>query len=137
MDWTAGGAQFHSPTFYAFLSNLYHNADKDDMIATVDHIHKRLIRYQLAFSDKLLMPNTCVPPIHTTALDTPDWWAAFKRTIMEIRADVGEHGLDSGHADRSDQAQEARFRSASTAARSGLTAAMRTAQLNFNVAVKN
>eukprot|EP00965_Chrysotila_dentata_P040558 1345254-Pleurochrysis_carterae.AAC.1 len=41
------------------------------------------------------MPNTCVPPIRTTALGTPDWWAAFKRTIMEIRADVGEHGLAS------------------------------------------
>eukprot|EP00959_Pyramimonas_sp_CCMP1952_P046988 981039-Pyramimonas_sp.AAC.1 len=41
------------------------------------------------------MPNTCVPPIHTTALGTPDWWAAFKRTVMEIRADVGEHGLDT------------------------------------------
>eukprot|EP00965_Chrysotila_dentata_P159070 5254821-Pleurochrysis_carterae.AAC.1 len=41
------------------------------------------------------MPNTRVPPIHTTALGTPDWWAAFKLTIMEIRADVAEHGLDS------------------------------------------
>eukprot|EP00965_Chrysotila_dentata_P143361 4736845-Pleurochrysis_carterae.AAC.1 len=62
------------------------------------------------------MPNTCVPPIHTTALgNAPDWWAAFKRTIMEIRADVGKHG---GHAGRSDQAYEARLRSASAAARS-------------------
>eukprot|EP00965_Chrysotila_dentata_P051649 1714531-Pleurochrysis_carterae.AAC.1 len=41
------------------------------------------------------MPNTCVPPIHTTTLGTPDWWAAFKRTIMEIRADVGEYDLDT------------------------------------------
>eukprot|EP00965_Chrysotila_dentata_P098436 3253514-Pleurochrysis_carterae.AAC.1 len=41
------------------------------------------------------MPNTCVPPIHTTAPGTPDWWAAFKITIMEICVDVGEHGLDS------------------------------------------
>eukprot|EP00965_Chrysotila_dentata_P139595 4615245-Pleurochrysis_carterae.AAC.1 len=41
------------------------------------------------------MPNTCVPPIYTTAPGTPDWWAAFKRTIKEICADVGEHGLDS------------------------------------------
>eukprot|EP00965_Chrysotila_dentata_P111821 3698134-Pleurochrysis_carterae.AAC.1 len=41
------------------------------------------------------MPNTCVPPIHTTALGTPDWWAAFKRIIMEIRANVVEHGLDT------------------------------------------
>eukprot|EP00965_Chrysotila_dentata_P061898 2050884-Pleurochrysis_carterae.AAC.1 len=41
------------------------------------------------------MPNTCVPPIHTTALDSPDWCAGFKRTIMDIRADVGEHDLDS------------------------------------------
>eukprot|EP00965_Chrysotila_dentata_P020957 694312-Pleurochrysis_carterae.AAC.1 len=30
MDWTAGGAQFHSPTLHAFLNGLYHNADKDD-----------------------------------------------------------------------------------------------------------
>eukprot|EP00965_Chrysotila_dentata_P259508 6213586-Pleurochrysis_carterae.AAC.1 len=54
-------------------------------------------RYQLAFSEKLLnMPNTCVPPIHTTALGTPDWWAAFKRTIMEIALMWGsEHGLDT------------------------------------------
>eukprot|EP00965_Chrysotila_dentata_P037470 1246456-Pleurochrysis_carterae.AAC.1 len=94
MDWTAGGAQFHSPTLHAFLNGLYYNADKDDVIATADHIHKR-IRYQLAFSEKLLMPNTCVLPIHTTALGTPDWWAAVKRTIMEIRAGVGEHGLDT------------------------------------------
>eukprot|EP00965_Chrysotila_dentata_P178770 5903362-Pleurochrysis_carterae.AAC.3 len=41
------------------------------------------------------MPNPCVPPIHTTALGTPDRWAAFKRTIMEIRAYVGEHGLET------------------------------------------
>eukprot|EP00965_Chrysotila_dentata_P189626 6173418-Pleurochrysis_carterae.AAC.2 len=86
MDWTAGSAQFHSPTLHAFLNGLYHNADKDDEIATADHIHKRIC-YQLAFSEKLLMP------IHTTALGTPDWWGTFKSTIMEIRADVGEHGL--------------------------------------------
>eukprot|EP00959_Pyramimonas_sp_CCMP1952_P033659 707091-Pyramimonas_sp.AAC.1 len=30
MDWTAGGAQFHSPTLHAFLNGLYHNADKDE-----------------------------------------------------------------------------------------------------------
>eukprot|EP00965_Chrysotila_dentata_P106361 3513231-Pleurochrysis_carterae.AAC.1 len=71
MDWTAAGAQFHSPTLHAFLNGLYHNADKDEVISTADHIHKR-IRCQLAFSEKLLMPNTCVPPIHTTALGTPD-----------------------------------------------------------------
>eukprot|EP00965_Chrysotila_dentata_P177207 5852499-Pleurochrysis_carterae.AAC.7 len=47
MDWTAGGAQFHSPTLHAFLNGLYPNANKDDVIATADHIHKR-IRYQLA-----------------------------------------------------------------------------------------
>eukprot|EP00965_Chrysotila_dentata_P034369 1144223-Pleurochrysis_carterae.AAC.1 len=94
MDWTSGGAQFHSPTLHAFLNGLYHNADKDDVISPADYVHKR-IRYQLAFSERLLMPNTCVPRIHTTALGTPDWWAAFKRTIMEIRADMGEHGLDT------------------------------------------
>eukprot|EP00965_Chrysotila_dentata_P093718 3097516-Pleurochrysis_carterae.AAC.1 len=71
MDWTAGGAQFHSPTFYAFLNGLYHNADKDDVIATTDYIHKR-IRHQQAFSKKFLMPNTCLPPTHATALGTPD-----------------------------------------------------------------
>eukprot|EP00965_Chrysotila_dentata_P221807 6192597-Pleurochrysis_carterae.AAC.1 len=32
MDWTAGGAQFHSPKLLAFLNGLYHNADKDDVI---------------------------------------------------------------------------------------------------------
>eukprot|EP00965_Chrysotila_dentata_P074414 2457501-Pleurochrysis_carterae.AAC.1 len=57
-----------------------------------DHIHKR-IRYQLPFSEKLLMSNTCVPPIHTTALGTSDSWAAFKRTIIEVCAHVGQHGL--------------------------------------------
>eukprot|EP00965_Chrysotila_dentata_P103124 3404531-Pleurochrysis_carterae.AAC.9 len=56
MDWRAGDAQFHSQTLHAFLNGLYNNADKDDVIATADHIHKR-IRYQLAFSEKLLMPN--------------------------------------------------------------------------------
>eukprot|EP00965_Chrysotila_dentata_P260146 6213798-Pleurochrysis_carterae.AAC.2 len=71
MDWTSGGARFHSPTLHAFLNGLYHNADKDDVILSADHVHKR-IRYPLAFSEKLLMPNTCVPPIHTTALGTPD-----------------------------------------------------------------
>eukprot|EP00965_Chrysotila_dentata_P003333 108775-Pleurochrysis_carterae.AAC.1 len=94
MDWSSGGARFHSPTFYAFLNDLYNNADKDDVISMADCIHKR-VRYQLALSEKLLMPNMCVPPSHTTALGTPDRWAAFKRTTMEIRADVGEHGLDS------------------------------------------
>eukprot|EP00965_Chrysotila_dentata_P025562 849950-Pleurochrysis_carterae.AAC.2 len=60
-----------------------------------DHIHKR-IRYQLAcYSERLLMPHTCAPPIHTTALSTIDLWATFKRTIMEVRAGVGEHGLDT------------------------------------------
>eukprot|EP00965_Chrysotila_dentata_P023939 793307-Pleurochrysis_carterae.AAC.2 len=95
MDWTSGGAQLHSPTLRAFLNGVYHNDDKDDVIPSADHVHKR-IRFQLAFSEKLLMPDICVPPIHTTALgSTPDWcWAAFKRTIVEIRADVGEHGLD-------------------------------------------
>eukprot|EP00965_Chrysotila_dentata_P082608 2726373-Pleurochrysis_carterae.AAC.1 len=94
MDWSSGGAQFHSPTLHAFLDGLYNNANKDDVISAADHVH-RCVRYQLALSEKLLMPNTCVPPIHTTAPGTPDWWAAFKRTILEIRADVGEHGLDS------------------------------------------
>eukprot|EP00965_Chrysotila_dentata_P059765 1982412-Pleurochrysis_carterae.AAC.1 len=59
-----------------------------------DYTHKR-IRYQLALFETLMMPHTCAPPIHTTALGTTDWWAAFKRTIMEIRADVTEHGLDT------------------------------------------
>eukprot|EP00965_Chrysotila_dentata_P088374 2918874-Pleurochrysis_carterae.AAC.2 len=59
MDWTLGGAQFYSPTLHAFLNGLYENADKDDVIPLADHVHKR-IRYQLAFSEKLLMPNTCV-----------------------------------------------------------------------------
>eukprot|EP00965_Chrysotila_dentata_P164391 5428246-Pleurochrysis_carterae.AAC.1 len=94
MDWSSGGARFHSPTLHAILNGLYINADKDDVISTANCVHKQ-VRYQLALSEKLLMPNTCVPPMHTTALGTPDWWAAFKRTIMEIRADVGEHGLDS------------------------------------------
>eukprot|EP00965_Chrysotila_dentata_P115950 3832635-Pleurochrysis_carterae.AAC.3 len=95
MDWSFGGAQFHSPTFHVFLNGLYNNADKDDVISTVDHVRKR-IRYQLALSKKLLrMPNTCVPPIHTTALGTPDRWAAFKRTIMKICAELGKHGLDA------------------------------------------
>eukprot|EP00965_Chrysotila_dentata_P043162 1433531-Pleurochrysis_carterae.AAC.1 len=94
MDWSSEGARFHSPTLNAFLNGLYNNADKDDVISTADRIHKH-VRYQLALSEKLLMPITCVPPIHTTALGIPDWWAAFKRTSMEIRADVGEHGLDS------------------------------------------
>eukprot|EP00965_Chrysotila_dentata_P159085 5255356-Pleurochrysis_carterae.AAC.1 len=67
MDWSSGGAQFHSPTLHAFLNGLYNNADKNDVISSVDHVHKR-IRYQLALSEKLLMANTCVPPIHTTAL---------------------------------------------------------------------
>eukprot|EP00965_Chrysotila_dentata_P229176 6197026-Pleurochrysis_carterae.AAC.1 len=90
MDWTSGGAQFHSPTLHTFLNGLHHNAAKDDVVPPADYVHKR-IRYQLAFSEKLLMPiNTCVPPIQTTTLGTPDWWAAFKRTIMEIRVDVGE-----------------------------------------------
>eukprot|EP00965_Chrysotila_dentata_P221446 6192390-Pleurochrysis_carterae.AAC.1 len=73
---------------------LYHSADKDDVIPPAGHVHKRF-RYQLAFSYKFLMANTCVPPIHTSAHGTPDWWAAFKRTIMEICADMGEHGLDT------------------------------------------
>eukprot|EP00965_Chrysotila_dentata_P102053 3368720-Pleurochrysis_carterae.AAC.1 len=94
MDWSSGGARFHSPTLHAFLNCLYNNADKDDVISTADRVHMH-IRYQLALSEKLMMPNTCVPPIHTTALCTPDWWAALKRTKMEISADVGEHGLDS------------------------------------------
>eukprot|EP00965_Chrysotila_dentata_P050979 1690822-Pleurochrysis_carterae.AAC.3 len=56
MDWTSGGAQFHSPMLHAFFNGLYHNADKDDVIRPADHVHKR-IRYQLAFSEKFLMPN--------------------------------------------------------------------------------
>eukprot|EP00965_Chrysotila_dentata_P111649 3691862-Pleurochrysis_carterae.AAC.1 len=94
MDWSSGGAQFHSPTLRAFLNGMYNNADKDDVLPINDYTHK-CIRYQLALSEKLLMPNTRVAPTHTTALGTPDWWAAFKGIIMEIRADVGEHGLDS------------------------------------------
>eukprot|EP00965_Chrysotila_dentata_P146807 4847311-Pleurochrysis_carterae.AAC.1 len=70
IDSSFGGAQFHSPTLHAFFYGLYNYAD--DVISTVDHVHKR-IRYQLALSEKLLMPNICVPPIHTTALDTPYW----------------------------------------------------------------
>eukprot|EP00965_Chrysotila_dentata_P128201 4238152-Pleurochrysis_carterae.AAC.1 len=86
MDWSSGGARFHSPTLHAFLNGLYNNADKDDVISTADRVHKH-VRYQLSLSEKLLILNTYVPPIHTTVLGTPDWWAAFKRTIMEIRAD--------------------------------------------------
>eukprot|EP00965_Chrysotila_dentata_P260600 6213964-Pleurochrysis_carterae.AAC.1 len=92
MDWSSEGAQFHSPTLHAFLNGLENTADKNDVISTADHFHKR-VRYQLALSEKLLMPNTCVPPIYTTAIGTPDWWAALTRTIMEIRADVGEHAV--------------------------------------------
>eukprot|EP00965_Chrysotila_dentata_P181951 6008173-Pleurochrysis_carterae.AAC.1 len=153
MDWTAGGAQFHSPTLHAFLNGFYHNADKDDVIATADHFHNR-IRYQLAFSEKLLMANTCVPvAIQTTVLGTPDWSAAFKRTSIEIRDDVGEHGLETVML-----IAELDVNTAMNATPSqvdtpialikrmmhafevpqllhdpGLTSAMRTAQLNFNV----
>eukprot|EP00965_Chrysotila_dentata_P098880 3269956-Pleurochrysis_carterae.AAC.1 len=67
MDWSSGGARFHSPAFHAFLNGLYNNAVKDDVISTTDRVHKH-VRYQLALSEKPLMPNTCVPPIHTTAL---------------------------------------------------------------------
>eukprot|EP00965_Chrysotila_dentata_P030697 1022198-Pleurochrysis_carterae.AAC.1 len=102
------------------------------------------------------MPNTCVPPIHTTALGTPDWCAAFKRTIMEIRGDVGEHaGLDTvmliAELDVN-AAMNATFSQVDTPIAlikrknafevpqllhdPGLTSAMRTAQLNFNVVVK-
>eukprot|EP00965_Chrysotila_dentata_P263393 6214822-Pleurochrysis_carterae.AAC.10 len=95
MVWTSGGARFHLPTLHPFLNGLYNNADHDDrVISTADHVHKR-IRYPLAFSEKLLMSNACVPPIRTTALRTLDWWAAFKRTIMKIPADVGKHGFDT------------------------------------------
>eukprot|EP00965_Chrysotila_dentata_P217971 6190332-Pleurochrysis_carterae.AAC.1 len=68
VDWSSGGAQFYSPTLHAFLYGLYNNADKDDVIPMADHVHKRVC-YQLSLSEKLLMPNTCVPPIHTTALE--------------------------------------------------------------------
>eukprot|EP00965_Chrysotila_dentata_P140639 4650103-Pleurochrysis_carterae.AAC.1 len=94
MDWSSECARFHSPTLHAFFHGLYNNADRDDVISKADRVHER-VRYQLALSEKLLMPNTCVPLIAFTALGTPDWWAAFKRTIIESRADVGEHGLDS------------------------------------------
>eukprot|EP00965_Chrysotila_dentata_P226279 6195304-Pleurochrysis_carterae.AAC.2 len=47
MDWLSGGAQFHSPTLHAFLNGLYNNAEKDDVMSTADHVHKR-VRYQLA-----------------------------------------------------------------------------------------
>eukprot|EP00965_Chrysotila_dentata_P116597 3853930-Pleurochrysis_carterae.AAC.1 len=67
MDWSFGGAQLHSPTLHAFLNGLYNNADKDDVVWTADRVHT-CVRYQLVFSEKLLMPNTCVAPIHTTAL---------------------------------------------------------------------
>eukprot|EP00965_Chrysotila_dentata_P010746 349585-Pleurochrysis_carterae.AAC.1 len=67
MDWSSGGARFHSTTLQAFLNGLYNNADKDDVISTTDRVHKH-VRYQLALSEKLLMPNTCVSPIRTTAL---------------------------------------------------------------------
>eukprot|EP00965_Chrysotila_dentata_P131352 4342899-Pleurochrysis_carterae.AAC.1 len=104
------------------------------------------------------MPNTCVPPIHTTALGTPDWWAAFKRAIMEIRADVlGEHGLDSvmliakldvNAAMNAPDSQEdttvaliKRMKHAFEVPRllhdPGLASAMRTTSLDFNVVVKN
>eukprot|EP00965_Chrysotila_dentata_P076695 2532023-Pleurochrysis_carterae.AAC.1 len=36
MDWSSGGAQFHSPTLHVFLYGLYNNADKDDVISTAD-----------------------------------------------------------------------------------------------------
>eukprot|EP00965_Chrysotila_dentata_P140892 4657758-Pleurochrysis_carterae.AAC.1 len=67
MDWSSGGAQFHSPTLHAFLNGLYHDVDKNDVFPMDGYTHKR-IRYQLAFSEKLMMPHTCTPPIHTTAL---------------------------------------------------------------------
>eukprot|EP00965_Chrysotila_dentata_P025229 837767-Pleurochrysis_carterae.AAC.1 len=68
MDWTSEVVQISSPTLHhAFFNGMYQNTDKDEVITTADHIHKR-IRYQLAFSEKLLMPNTFVPPIHITAL---------------------------------------------------------------------
>eukprot|EP00965_Chrysotila_dentata_P156357 5165352-Pleurochrysis_carterae.AAC.1 len=72
IDWTSEGAQFRSPTLYN-PNSLYHNADKDDVVPTADHVHKRIC-FQLTFSEKLLMPNACVSPIHTTVLGTPDWW---------------------------------------------------------------
>eukprot|EP00965_Chrysotila_dentata_P081337 2686085-Pleurochrysis_carterae.AAC.1 len=104
------------------------------------------------------MPNTCVPPIHTTALGTPDdWWAAFKRTIMEIRADVGKHVLDSvtliaeldvKAAINSPVTQEDKavalikrmkhaFEVPQLLHDSGLASAMHTAPLNFSVVLKN
>eukprot|EP00965_Chrysotila_dentata_P240227 6203595-Pleurochrysis_carterae.AAC.1 len=42
MDWTSEVAQTHSPTLHAFLHGLYQNADKDEVITTADHIHKRI-----------------------------------------------------------------------------------------------
>eukprot|EP00965_Chrysotila_dentata_P155863 5150271-Pleurochrysis_carterae.AAC.1 len=103
------------------------------------------------------MPNTCVPPIHTTAHGTPDWWAAFKRTIMEIRTDVGEQGLDTvmliaeidvNAAMNATPSQvdtpiapiklmnKHAFEVPQLLHDPGLTTAMRTAQLNFNVVVR-
>eukprot|EP00965_Chrysotila_dentata_P032876 1096248-Pleurochrysis_carterae.AAC.1 len=57
MDWSSGGAQFHSPTLQAFLNGLYHNVDKDQVFPMDDYTHKR-VRYQLALSEKLMMPHT-------------------------------------------------------------------------------
>eukprot|EP00965_Chrysotila_dentata_P075686 2499934-Pleurochrysis_carterae.AAC.1 len=56
MDWSSGGARFHSPTLHAFLNGLYNNANEDDVISTANRTHTH-VRFQLALSEKLLMPN--------------------------------------------------------------------------------
>eukprot|EP00965_Chrysotila_dentata_P209645 6185411-Pleurochrysis_carterae.AAC.11 len=142
MDWTSRGAQFHSQTLGAFLNGLYDNADKDNVIPPADSVHKR-IRYQLVFSEMFLMPNTCVPPIHITAPGTPDWWVAFKRTIMEIGADVGDDMNAAPSKVDTAIALIKRMKHAFEVHQlrlhdPGSASAMRTAQLNlFNVVVKN
>eukprot|EP00965_Chrysotila_dentata_P002177 71625-Pleurochrysis_carterae.AAC.1 len=94
--------------------------------------------------------------MHTTALGTPDWWAAFKRTIMEIRANVGEHGLDTvmliaeldvnavmyAPVSQEDTAvalikwMKHAFEVPQLLHDPGVASAMRTTPLNFNVVVK-
>eukprot|EP00965_Chrysotila_dentata_P198566 6178877-Pleurochrysis_carterae.AAC.1 len=122
MDWTSGGAQFHSPTLHAFLINgLHHNADEGDVISTAYYIHKRIC-HQLAFSENLLMPNTCVPPIQTTALGTPDCLDTVKLIAEpDVKHCCNERDpFPGGYAGRPDQADEACFRGASASARSGV-----------------
>eukprot|EP00965_Chrysotila_dentata_P172001 5676164-Pleurochrysis_carterae.AAC.1 len=139
MDWSSGGAQFHSPTLHPFLNGLYNNSDKDNVISTADRVLKHVC-YQLALSEKLLMPNT-----------------SFKRTVLEFCADVGEHGLDAvmliaeldintamnalvTHEDTAValiKRMKHAFEVPQLLHDPGLASAMRTTPLDFNVVVKN